>query len=83
MKKQFKKILKFYNNTTPEQKCQLLNMMAKDIMVPIKKEDGVHCLSLDCEAPICLNGTFFQINTEELYEEERKEINYEKLMEKK
>jgi len=66
-----KKILKFYQETTPEEKCQLLNMMAKQIMIPIKKDDGVHCLELDEEVPICMNGTFYQINTEELYKDEK------------
>ena len=44
MRIRFKKILTFYNETTPEEKCQLLNMMAKDISVPVKYEDGFHCL---------------------------------------
>ena len=36
------KILEFYNNTTPEEKKQFLNMMARDITIPYKKEDGIH-----------------------------------------
>jgi len=60
-----KKILKFYQETSPEEKCQLLNMMAKDIIVPIKKEDGIHCLELNKEIPVCMNGAFYQFNTNE------------------
>jgi len=68
-----KKILKFYKETTPEEKCQLLNMMAKQICVPIQKEDGCHILDLDAEVPVCMNGTFYQINTEELFKTEKDE----------
>lgn len=66
-----KKVLKFYQETTPEEKCQLLNMMAKDICVPIQKKDGCHVLDLDDEIPVCMNGIFYQINTEELYKDEK------------
>jgi len=68
-----KKILKFYNETSPVEKCQLLNMMADQIMIPIEKEDGVHCLELDKEVPVCMNGSYYQINTEELYKKEKHE----------
>ena len=78
-----KKIIKFYNETTNIEKCQLLLMMAKQICIPVRKSDGVHVLELDDEAPVCMNGAFFQFNTEDLYKEEKKEIDYEKLMEKK
>jgi hypothetical protein len=61
-----KKILKFYQETSPEEKCQLLNMIAKDICVPVQKDDGCHVLELDEEVPVCMNGTFFQINIKEL-----------------
>ena len=70
-----KKIVKFYNETTQIEKCQLLYMMAKDIMVPVEIEGTVHCLELDDEVPICLNGTAFQINTEKLYENEKLKTN--------
>jgi hypothetical protein len=60
-----KKILEFYNNTTPEEKCQLLNMMARDISIPVQKEDGTHSMELCKENPVCMNGTSFQLNTEE------------------
>ena len=60
-----KKIVKFYNETTQHEKCQLLFMMAKDIMIPIKKVDGIHCVELDKEVPVCLNGTAFQFNIED------------------
>ncbi len=66
-----KKIVKFYNETTPAEKVQLLWMMADQIMIPIKKEDGTHCLELDKEIPVCMNGSYYQFNTEELYEEEK------------
>lgn len=61
----FKKILEFYNNTTPEEKCQLLNMMARDISIPYKKKDGIHDHELCDENPVCMNGTSFQLNTKE------------------
>ena len=61
----FKKILEFYNNTTPEEKCQLLNMMARDISIPVQKEDGTHDYELCDENPVCMNGTSFQLHTEE------------------
>ena len=66
-----KKIVKFYNETTAAEKVQLLWMMADQIMIPIQKKDGVHCLELDKEIPVCMNGTFYQINTEELYKKEK------------
>jgi len=59
------KILEFYNNTTPEEKCQLLNMMARDISIPYQKEDGTHDYELCEENPVCMNGTSFQLNTRE------------------
>ena len=59
------KILEFYNNTTPEEKCQLLNMMARDISIPYQKEDGTHDYELCEENPVCMNGTMFQLNTKE------------------
>ncbi len=74
-----KKVIDFYNETTAEEKCYLLLLMAKDIMIPIRKEDGIHCLGLDEDAPVCLNGTAFQINTEELYENVRDSKLYKKL----
>ena len=61
----FEKILEFYNNTTPEEKCQLLNMMARDISIPVQKEDGTHDMELCKENPVCMNRTSFQLNTEE------------------
>ena len=66
-----KKIVKFYNETTPAEKVQLLWMMADQIMIPIQKQDGIHCLELDKEIPVCMNGVMYQFNTEELYEEEK------------
>jgi len=66
-----KKIVNFYNETTQIEKCQLLFMMAKDIMIPVEIDGEVHCLNLDDEVPVVLNGTAFQINTEKLYEKEK------------
>jgi hypothetical protein len=71
MKKQYQKVVDFYNETTAEQKCYLLLLMSKDIMIPVEYEDGVHCLQLDDEAPVCMNGTTYQINTENLYKNEK------------
>jgi len=66
-----KKVIDFYNETTADEKCYLLMLMAKDIIVPVEKEDGVHIMDLDDEAPVCMNGTAFQINTEDLYRKEK------------
>jgi len=59
------KILEFYNNTTPEEKCQLLNMMARDIIIPYRKKNGIHDYELCEENPVSMNGTAFQLNTKE------------------
>jgi len=72
MRIRFKKILKFYNETTPEEKCHFLNMIAKQICVPVQKDNGCHVLELDEETPICLNGIFYQINTEDFLDEKNK-----------
>ena len=66
-----KKVIDFYNETTADEKCYLLLLMAKDIIVPVEKEDGVHIMDLDDEVPVCINGTAFQINTEDLYRKEK------------
>ena len=58
-------ILEFYNNTTPEEKKQLLNMMARDIIIPYRKKDGIHDDELCEENPFSMNGTAFQLNTKE------------------
>lgn len=71
MRKEYQKVVDFYNTTTNEQKCYLLLLMSKDIMVPVEYEDGVHCLELDDEAPVCMNGTAFQINTIDLYKKDK------------
>lgn len=65
MTKKYQKVVDFYNDTTNEQKLFFLELMRKDIFVPVQKEDGVHCLGLDQEVPVCMNGTAFQINTED------------------
>ena len=61
MRKEYQKVVDFYNTTTNDQ----------DIMVPVEYEDGVHCLELDDEAPVCMNGTAFQINTIDLYKKDK------------
>ena len=66
MKKQFKETLDFYNNSTPQQRCDFLSLIAKDIMVAVKTKDGIHCLSLDNETSTCINGSLIQLNTEPL-----------------
>lgn len=65
MTKKYQKVVDFYNETTNEQKLFFLELISKDIFVPVQKEDGVHCLGLDQEVPVCMNGTAFQINTED------------------
>tara|TARA_Y100000588_G_scaffold114260_1_gene125421 strand:- start:1163 stop:1378 length:216 start_codon:yes stop_codon:yes gene_type:complete len=56
------KILKFYRESTPKEKCLLLNMMAKDIMVPVTINGITHCQELNMENPVCMNGPSYQIN---------------------
>jgi hypothetical protein len=51
-------------------------MMAKDISVPVKIDGVVHCLQLDDEVPVVLNGPIYQINTEKLYEDEKLKANF-------
>ena len=70
-----KKVIDFYNETTAEEKCYLLMLMSKDIIVPIEKEDGVHIMDLDDEMPVSMNGTAFQINTEDLCVKEKLRFN--------
>lgn len=67
----------FYNKSTPEEKVQFLWLLAKDITVPVTKfdEDGkryVDVMELDEEIPVVLNGTMYQFNLEDLFDEERK-----------
>ena len=64
MRIRYKKLLNFYNETTPEEKCHFLNMMAKDINIPVLRPDGLHCENLDMENPIHMNGTLYQLNLE-------------------
>ena len=53
MKKQFKETLAFYNNSTPQQRCDFLSLISKDIMVAVKTKE-------------CINGSLIQLNTEPL-----------------
>ncbi len=67
----------FYNKSTPEEKVQFLWLLAKDITVPVTKfdEDGkryVDMMELDEKIPVVLNGTMYQFNLEDLFDEERK-----------
>jgi hypothetical protein len=39
--------------------------MADQISIPVQKEDGTHSMELCKENPVCMNGTSFQLNTEE------------------
>ena len=72
-----KLIKDFYNKSTPEEKCQLLWILSRDIIIPAQKTDDygnryVDCMALDDELPVVLNGTAYQLNLEGFYEEERK-----------
>tara|TARA_R110002072_G_scaffold85558_2_gene193741 strand:+ start:809 stop:1030 length:222 start_codon:yes stop_codon:yes gene_type:complete len=65
----------FYIKSTPEEKCQLLWLMAKDIMIPINKIDSegkyyVDCMELDSEIPVMLNGVSYQINVDDFYKKD-------------
>tara|TARA_R110002050_G_scaffold66786_1_gene144696 strand:+ start:136 stop:390 length:255 start_codon:yes stop_codon:yes gene_type:complete len=67
----------FYNKSTPEEKVQFLWLLAKDITVPVIKHDKkgkryADIMELDEEIPVVLNGTMYQFNLEDLFEEDRK-----------
>ena len=57
--------LEFYLNSTPNDRLKFLLMIQKDITIPIEIEGGTSVETLWEENPICLNGTIFQLNTEE------------------
>jgi len=62
----------FYVKSTPEEKCQFLWLIADHISIPIKTKDiegkeYVDCLELDREIPVVMNGTFYQLNTQNLF----------------
>ena len=57
--------LEFYLNSTPNDRLNFLLMIQKDITIPIEIEGGTSVETLWEENPICLNGTSFQLNTEE------------------
>ena len=57
--------LEFYLNSTPNDRLNFLLMIQKDITIPIEIEGGISEETLWEENPICLNGTSFQLNTEE------------------
>ena len=57
--------LEFYLNSTPNDRLDFLRMIAGDIIIPVIIDGGVSQENLWEENPICLNGTAFQLNTEE------------------
>ena len=57
--------LEFYLNSTPNDRLNFLLMIQKDITIPIEIEGGTSVETLWEENPVCLNGTSFQLNTEE------------------
>ena len=57
--------LEFYLNSTPNDRLNFLRMIYKDITIPIEIEGGTSVETLWEENPIYLNGTSFQLNTEE------------------
>jgi hypothetical protein len=67
-----KKAIEFYNNTTPKERVDFLNLIAKDLSIAVEIEaygitqGGMHCLDLDDELPICINGGMIQLNVEPL-----------------
>lgn len=67
------KVLEIYKNLTPEEFVQLLWLNSERINIPVfdKDKNAVICYELDKEVPACMNGPFFQINTEVLYKDEK------------
>ena len=57
--------LEFYLNSTPNDRLNFLRMIYKDIIIPTVIEGGISEETLWEENPIYLNGTSFQLNTEE------------------
>lgn len=68
------KVLEIYNNLSPEEFLQLIWLHSDRINVPVfdKQKNAVICYDLDKEVPACMNGPYFQINTEVLYKDEKK-----------
>ena len=64
MRKKYKKVIDFYNQTNSEQKRYFLELMSDKITIPTQTDKGVVVYSLDEELPVIVNGIFFQLNTE-------------------
>ena len=63
------KALTFYNNSTPKERVEFLNMIARDIFVFVQEgKKAGHNLELDLEVPVCTNGAMIQINVEPITE---------------
>ena len=66
------KAITFYNNSTPKERVEFLNMIARDIFVFVQEDTkfnkGGHNLELDLEVPVCTNGAMIQINVEPITE---------------
>jgi len=63
-----KKVIRFFNNSTPEELCYLIYLMADKINVPIKRKGVTKVLGLDQDYPVIMNGICYQINTEDFFE---------------
>tara|TARA_B100000424_G_C22915162_1_gene486913 strand:- start:1064 stop:1279 length:216 start_codon:yes stop_codon:yes gene_type:complete len=64
MRKKYKKVIDFYNQTDSEQKRYFLELISDKITIPTQKDKGVVVYNLDEELPVIINGIFFQLNTE-------------------
>ena len=64
MRKKYKKVIDFYNQTDSEQKQYFLELISDKITIPTQTDEGVVVYNLDEEVPVIINGIFFQLNTE-------------------
>ncbi len=65
MRKKYKKVIDFYNDTDSEQKRYFLELLSDKICVPTQTKKGVVVYNLDEEIPVVVNGIFYQLNTEQ------------------
>ena len=70
-----KKAIEFYNNTTPKERVDFLNLIAKDLSIAVEIQSklsgrDLHCLELEDEFPVCLNGGMIQLNVEPIIDQD-------------
>ena len=74
MRPKFGKVIKHFNKWDNHQKLFFIQLLATDIIVPVKEKEGVTIYELDIEVPVILNGTGFQINIEKWREWDKEKL---------